>query len=334
MMNEGLVTTIIPVWNRPRELAEAVQSVLDQDWRPIEIVIVDDGSTDETLDAARAIEARHPGIVRVLTQSHAGPGAAREAGRSAATGEYIQYLDSDDVLLPGKFSAQVAALRKNPDCGVAYGLDRSVTHDGQIIVSPQMEAMVHSRPEAIFPAFLADRLWGTATPLYRRSVCDRAGPWLNTSIDEDYEYECRIGSFGTRLAFVDQYVCEFRDSQTGRLSYRRLDPALLSQRAQCWGLVLQHARRAGIENSAPEMRHFARKLFRWSRFCAAAGLVTQSKLLFELTRDASGQDRKAYLTAYRLASSVLGWTRVAKLIERNAVRRCLVQLRLVRTAAS
>src|SRR5947207_15526114 len=99
-MIDSLVTTIIPVHNRPRLLGEAVASVLAQTYRPIEIIIVDDGSTDDTPAVVDAMAARHPSVVRAIHQPNAGPGAAREAGRRMARGEFIQYLDSDDGLLP------------------------------------------------------------------------------------------------------------------------------------------------------------------------------------------------------------------------------------------
>ena len=96
----GLVSTVIPVHNRAALLQEAVASVLAQTYRPIEVIVVDDGSTDDTPEAARALVAQHAGEVFVVHQPNAGPGMAREAGRRAARGEFIQYLDSDDVLLP------------------------------------------------------------------------------------------------------------------------------------------------------------------------------------------------------------------------------------------
>ena len=107
----GLVSTIIPVHNRSRLLREAVASVLEQDHRPIEIVIVDDGSSDETGAVADGLARTHPETVRVLHQPNGGPGAARQRGLDHSRGEFVQYLDSDDLLLPGKFSAQVEALR-------------------------------------------------------------------------------------------------------------------------------------------------------------------------------------------------------------------------------
>ena len=119
-MHEGLVSTIIPVFNRAELLREAVLSVLGQEYRPIEIIIIDDGSTDCTADVADELENENPGIIRVLHIRNSGPGSAREAGRRLANGEFIQYLDSDDVLLPEKFVLQVAGLKGNLEFAISY----------------------------------------------------------------------------------------------------------------------------------------------------------------------------------------------------------------------
>src|SRR5437588_4041721 len=103
-VERSLVSTIIPVFNRPALLVEAVASVLAQSYRPIEIIIVDDGSTDATPEVADRLAKQRAGIVRVIHIANGGPGLAREAGRLAARGGYIQHLDSDDLLLPEKFA--------------------------------------------------------------------------------------------------------------------------------------------------------------------------------------------------------------------------------------
>src|SRR5262249_14778327 len=119
-MIPGLVSTIIPVYNRPALLREAAASALGQTYRPVEVILVDDGSTDNTPRVCRELAEQHAGIVTYLRQENAGPGAARERGRQSARGEFIQYLDSDDLLAPAKFERQVLGLRQRPDCGVAY----------------------------------------------------------------------------------------------------------------------------------------------------------------------------------------------------------------------
>ena len=83
---EGLVSTVIPVRNRPQLLREAVESVLAQTYRPVEVIVVDDGSTDETPAMEDSLTRRYPDIVRIIRNPPLGPGPAREAGRVVARG--------------------------------------------------------------------------------------------------------------------------------------------------------------------------------------------------------------------------------------------------------
>ena len=154
-MNLGLVSTIIPVWNRPVLLRDAVASVLAQTHRPIEIIIVDDGSTDETGGVVDVLRDAYPDVVQALHIANGGPGVAREAGRRIVRGEYVQHLDSDDLLLPRKFELQVAALRSAPDCGVAYGWTRFRHADGRLEKRPWKRS--GERIATMFPAMLQSR---------------------------------------------------------------------------------------------------------------------------------------------------------------------------------
>ena len=158
----GLVSTIVPVHDRPRRLEEAVASVLAQSYRPLEVVIVDDGSTDDTAGVADRLATENPREVRALHVPNGGPGLAREAGRSVARGEFIQYLDSDDVLLPEKFERQVDALRVEPESGVCYGMTRCVDDAG--LGGDRAWRRGPREDRAHVPSFLVDRWWGTLTP--------------------------------------------------------------------------------------------------------------------------------------------------------------------------
>jgi glycosyltransferase involved in cell wall biosynthesis len=306
-MSSSLVSTIIPVYNRPTQLRQAVESVLLQDYRPVEVIIVDDGSSDDTPAVAGELAGAHPQVVRVLTQANAGPGAARERGRREAQGEFLQYLDSDDVLLPGKFAVQVAALRQRPDCHVAYGMTRFRRRDGTTPTGPWKGSGVART--TMFPTFLTERWWDTPTPLYRREICDRAGPWSTLRLEEDWEYDCRVASMGALLVWCNQYVCEVRDHPGDRLCRDGTAPERLRHRARSHTLILGHAQRAGIGPDAPEMQHFARGLFLLARQCGAAGLPDESRQLFDLARAACGRYRARGLdfTAYRTLAAVFGW---------------------------
>jgi len=310
----GLVSTIIPVHNRAAMLREAVASVLAQTYRPIEIIIVDDGSTDDTARVADELAQTNPQAVRVIHQSNTGPGLAREAGRQMACGEFIQYLDSDDVLLRRKFERQVAGLRAHPECGVSYGWTRYRHADGRV-EGPAWKGS-GAKIETMFPGFLMSRWWDTPTPLYRASVCEQAGPWTDLKLEEDWEYDCRVASRGVRLDYCDEFIVEVRDHDEGRLCKgEAFDPVRMRERARSHTLILSHALEAGIDRDSPEMQHFARELFLLSRQCGAAGLATESRELFELSRGASGTARgKGWdFKLYGFLASTAGWTRLGKI---------------------
>ncbi len=114
------ISVILPVYNRPTMLVESVGSVLAQTFTDWEIIIVDDGSTDDTPAVAARLVAEHRPRIQYLRQANAGPGAARNTGLEAARGEFIQFLDSDDLLAPEKFARQVALLDAHPERGVCY----------------------------------------------------------------------------------------------------------------------------------------------------------------------------------------------------------------------
>jgi glycosyltransferase involved in cell wall biosynthesis len=313
-MVKGLVSVIVPVYNRPQLLVEAVSSILAQTYRPIEIIIVDDGSTDHTRQAIEGLARKYPKEVHAIHQSNKGPGLAREAGRLLARGEFIQYLDSDDLLLPRKFELQVAGLRANPDCGVSYGKTRFYYRGD----SPRDVPLKRTgeKIEYMFPLVLQSRWWATLTPLYRREVVDWAGPWTDLRLEEDWEYDCRIASLGLRLHFCPEYVAEVRDHDLNRLCKGNgSDPARLRYRAKAHILIFQHAQKADISETIPEMQHFARELFLLARQCGAAGLDSESRTLFDLSRVASGPVRgKGWdFKLYRLLASIFGWTQMGRI---------------------
>lgn len=112
-----LVTILLPVYNRAGLLVEAVQSCLAQTWRPIEILVIDDGSTD---DVPSALE-RFGGEVRLVRKPNGGDASARNLGLRAATGDFVHFLDSDDLLTPNAVQDAVAAFEAVADADLSYG---------------------------------------------------------------------------------------------------------------------------------------------------------------------------------------------------------------------
>jgi glycosyltransferase involved in cell wall biosynthesis len=306
----GLVSTIVPVLNRPVLVVDAVASVIAQTYRPIEVIVVDDGSTDETPRVLDGLAARHPAEVRVIHQPHAGVGPAREAGRRQAAGEFIQYLDSDDVLDARKFELQVAGLRANRDCGISYGKTRYY-HLG----SPRDVVLGRTaeRIDRLFPSFLEDRWWQTVTPLYRRAVCDRAGPWSSLTYAEDYEYECRIARQGTRLHFCDAFVADYRLHSSTRLSGEvEVRPELIRDRARAYLLAFEHGRAAGFGGVRPD-RSFSQRLFRTACLCHALGDDENAAALLALLTGRSDRVLATRIRLHRLFSVAPGARRAGSL---------------------
>jgi glycosyltransferase involved in cell wall biosynthesis len=118
------VSIICPFYNAERFLSEAIDSVLTQDFRDFELLLVDDGSSDRSTQIARDSAQRHPGLVRYLEHAgHANRGAAasRNAGLEVSQSPFVAFIDSDDVWRPGKLSGQLAILERYPEVGMVCG---------------------------------------------------------------------------------------------------------------------------------------------------------------------------------------------------------------------
>ena len=304
-MRGNLVSTIIPVYNRPERVGAAIRSVIAQTWRPIEIIVVDDGSTDTTAAVVESL-AETCDEVTALHVTNRGAGAARETGRQLANGEFIQYLDSDDLLLPNKFYAQIRALRANPDRDIAYGYMRHVDDSGRVLAAPSQWTGREYRE--LFPALLVDMWWGTHTPLYRRSLCDRIGPWRAMRRGEDWEYEGRAAALSAKLIQCHEYVCVDVRHDEDRMT-AHLDRPAVEDYATLLHSLHQSAERAGVPRDCAEMRHFGRHCFLAARRLGRFGNVGRSKELFELSRricNNAGLGSWDFLL-YKVAASILGW---------------------------
>jgi glycosyltransferase involved in cell wall biosynthesis len=120
-MKRDLISCIVPVYNGERHVKEALDSILAQEWRPLEVIVVDDGSTDRTRGIASEVADRTPEVI-VVSQENAGPSVARNTGISLAKGELVCFLDADDVWHPEKLIRQAERFAANPE------LDHCVHH--------------------------------------------------------------------------------------------------------------------------------------------------------------------------------------------------------------
>ncbi len=314
-MTNPLISTIIPVFNRAEMIKSCVDSVLQQSYRPIEIIIVDDGSIDSSLHLARKLERDNPGVIRVLHQANAGPGLAREAGRQVAAGEFIQYLDSDDWLLPNKFADQVAVWQRHQDVDIIYGITQLVDEHARVLASPSKQT--GEDHDALFPALLMNRWWHTSTPLYSKRISDLAGPWLGFR-PEDWDLEARMGAHSPKImssnTLVSSHVEHSKDARVSQGDGRQY----LLDEAQFLPRLFACAQKAGVSVASDEMRHFSKWALMRSRHLGKLGYADQAEQLFQLSISASSHKRLLHRLMACLRS-VFGWRFVgqsASLIER------------------
>ncbi len=171
--NPELVSVIIPTYNRTTLLEEAVKSVQKQTYRPIECIVVDDGSSNNTDEIIANLQAQmNDGSFTLIyiKQKNAGAPAARNNGARNSKGEYIQFFDSDDLLYPDKFEKQVAFLKSNPQFDGVFG----DWEQGTLEHKKQVEISKH---EDIILQFYCERVVHTLSLLFKRSIIQKIGPW-------------------------------------------------------------------------------------------------------------------------------------------------------------
>lgn len=213
----GLVTVIIPTYNRSDLIRETLESVVAQQYRPIELIVVDDGSSDDTRAVVEEyIAAAHQDLtVRYIYQDNAGAPAARNRGTRAASGEFLQYLDSDDLLDREKIEHQVTALRSADWAAFAYGPIRELENPARTIYcQSEMSWERMLRKSIVTPAMQ------TAGPLSRRSMIAKIGPW-NEKIApmEDWEYFSRAVVTGLQGVYSPRAVTLHRMDVPDRLRW-------------------------------------------------------------------------------------------------------------------
>jgi glycosyltransferase involved in cell wall biosynthesis len=244
-----LVSILIPAYNAAEFVGDSIGSALAQTWSRKEIIVVDDGSRDDTLAIARRYESKD---VLVVTKENEGAAATRNRAFSLCQGDYVQWLDADDLLSSDKISRQMNLVERG--CG-----DRVLLSSGWAHFMYRPERAQFS-PTALW-CDLSPTDWlvrkmsqnvhmQTATWLVSRQMSEAAGPW-NTRllVDDDGEYFCRILLASDGVRFVSEAKVFYRMSGYGRLSYikesdRKKEAQLHSMRLHIGYLLsLEHSER-------------------------------------------------------------------------------------------
>jgi len=238
---DPLVSIIVPLYNSEKYIAETIKSALNQTWTNKEIIIVDDGSTDQSLSVAKSFESD---VVKVFSQINKGASSARNEGLLESKGEYIQFLDADDLLSPEKIEKQVACL------GGSF-THLSISHtihfnDGENILNDIQsdhwyEAGSKNPVDFLTKLYAGNEVMpgygGMITVhswLSPRILIEKAGPWNEgLSVDDDGEFFCRVVLASNGIIFCKDafnYYRKFnhRRSLSAQNNRKSIESAILS----------------------------------------------------------------------------------------------------------
>lgn len=200
------VSVIIPNYNRASLIGETIENILGQSLPPLEVIVVDDGSTDNSIEVLKKFGNK----IKLIKQNNRGPGAARNAGLRVASGAFIQFFDSDDLMTSNKLEVQVRLLESNTEADLVYGpyvMAEKVNGEWK-----QTEAIIQYFPLPPKPLnAIVTEGWCAITQscLFRKEVIENAGPWREDLMPhEDKEYWYRLGKM-IRRSLHENESCVF-----------------------------------------------------------------------------------------------------------------------------
>lgn len=264
-MIDPLVSVIIPVFNGEKYIRCAIDSVLEQDYQSIEIIVVDDGSSDATLHILNEFGDK----VRIYRQPNKGSAVARNLGIKMANGPYIAFLDADDYWFPGKVSAQMKALQAtgcrmvftrflfwNADTDDAWPDPALVLVQGHASFNPASKI----EPKWVYADLLLDCLVWTSTVLIAKEELNRVGGFdEDLRKGQDYDLWLRLSRV-IQMACLEQVTALYRlhsESITHRPNSRCFEYEILSKAVNEWGIIGPDGRSPGKKIVVKRLRRAA-----------------------------------------------------------------------------
>jgi glycosyltransferase involved in cell wall biosynthesis len=243
---QPLVSILIPLFNAERWIGDALESALAQTWQNKEIIVVNDGSTDRSAEIAQRYESE---ILKIITQENHGCSAAKQTAIENCNGDFIQYLDADDLLSENKIEAQMKVLSDAPEkvsvCRTVFFYDGE---DHATREAPDEWYLYDTDDPA---EFLIDLYGGNGRAgmissnayLTPRTVAKKAGGWdltISPSPDEDGEYFCRVVLASAGIRFVPTAFNYYRKHRNGKNLSRLRSPASMRGALRSLDLVAKH----------------------------------------------------------------------------------------------
>lgn len=204
-----LISVIVPAYNAEKTILETIQSIQKQTFSDFELIVINDGSTDKTLDLLSTIKDPR---LKVFSYENGGLPVARNRGISRATGEYITFVDADDLWTPDKLELQLAALQQHPEAGVAYSWTAFIDEEGKYLYAwPPTFYEGNVYPQMLTSNFIANG----SNILVRRQFVELAGEFdpILKSV-EDWDYYIRLAALCSFVAVPKYQILYRRSSQS------------------------------------------------------------------------------------------------------------------------
>ncbi len=222
--NQYTVSVLIPAYNAGEYIARAIDSVLAQDHKADEIIVVDDGSTDNTASVVK----KYGSQVRYIYQENSGAGAARNTAITSAKSEWIVFLDADDEMMPERLKSQISLLRNNKDLVWAFGnlIKCQCTSNERILAQNTNRVQKYLR-NGCFDTYYNALIWGyyisTITVIVKRKVFEKAGTFCLTQFhgEEDVDMWFRIAHHWPRVGYVAEPLAIYHMGVSQTLSDKR-----------------------------------------------------------------------------------------------------------------
>jgi len=204
VQRKKLVSVIIPFYNRVELLKSSIESVVNQTYKPVELILVNDNSEenfDHTfIDKYNSKDFR---IKIINNRENIGPGLAREAGRIIAKGDYLSYLDSDDFWHKEFLEKLINCLEENNDVGMAYSKTLLIRNTGNFLRNKNETTFENIIP-IVFD--MHGRPWATGACVWKREMVNKIGSWSSSRIWEDYEYDVRAAIINNKIIHVPEVL--------------------------------------------------------------------------------------------------------------------------------
>lgn len=196
------VSVIIPCYNVEKHVEKAVTSALDQTYSDIEIICINDGSTDKTLEVLEKLKAKKGGGFTILNQENKGASAARNKGIENAKGGYFQFLDGDDYLLDNKIKVQMQLAKKTNYPSIIVGGCKAYDEDNNFLFDRKYKKQ---ETNSIWLMLLQTNLGNTCSNLFKSDYFNQGGRWdINMKSSQDYNMMFDMLKFTNRIVFDDQ----------------------------------------------------------------------------------------------------------------------------------